>query len=61
MKKAHDLSLLTRSQVLLLIVGENGHLHSFSTPKLKPIVTGHEYLINKYLNSSELQESPNKN
>ena len=61
MKKAHKISLLTGSQVLLLIVGESGHLHAFSTPKLKPIVTEHECLIKKYLSASELQESPDKN
>lgn len=51
MKKAYELSLLTGSQVLLLISNENGHVYTFATSKLKPVITEHEHLINQYLNT----------
>ncbi|KAI9323520.1 hypothetical protein BX666DRAFT_1842846, partial [Dichotomocladium elegans] len=39
MKKAYELSALTGTQVLLLIVSETGLVYTFTTPKLKPLVT----------------------
>ncbi|KAJ2784346.1 transcription factor of the MADS box [Coemansia interrupta] len=39
MKKAYELSTLTGTQVLLLVVSETGLVYTFTTPKLQPIVT----------------------
>ncbi|CCF56823.1 hypothetical protein KAFR_0B05280 [Kazachstania africana CBS 2517] len=39
MKKAFELSVLTGTQVLLLVVSETGLVYTFSTPKFEPIVT----------------------
>ncbi|OMJ21593.1 Transcription factor of morphogenesis MCM1 [Smittium culicis] len=39
MKKAFELSTLTGTQVLLLVVSETGLVYTFTTPKLQPIVT----------------------
>ncbi|KAI9299154.1 SRF-TF-domain-containing protein, partial [Neoconidiobolus thromboides FSU 785] len=39
MKKAYELSVLTGTQVLLLVVSETGLVYTFTTPKLQPIVT----------------------
>ncbi|CAD5224152.1 unnamed protein product [Bursaphelenchus okinawaensis] len=38
MKKAHELSTLTGTQVMLLVASETGHVYAFSTNKLKPII-----------------------
>ncbi|KAJ1787739.1 transcription factor of the MADS box [Coemansia sp. RSA 2399] len=42
MKKAYELSTLTGTQVLLLVVSETGLVYTFTTPKLQPIVTQSE-------------------
>lgn len=39
MKKAFELSTLTGTQVLLLVVSETGLVYTFTTPKLQPLVT----------------------
>lgn len=38
MKKAYELSTLTGTQVLLLVVSETGDVYSFTTSKLEPLV-----------------------
>ncbi|KAI7877575.1 SRF-TF-domain-containing protein [Lichtheimia hyalospora FSU 10163] len=61
MKKAYELSTLTGTQVLLLIVSETGLVYTFTTPKLQPMVTKPEgkTLIQSCLNAPdpESQES----
>eukprot|EP00163_Fabomonas_tropica_P015168 TRINITY_DN2771_c0_g1_i10.p1 TRINITY_DN2771_c0_g1~~TRINITY_DN2771_c0_g1_i10.p1 ORF type:complete len:289 (+),score=79.47 TRINITY_DN2771_c0_g1_i10:360-1226(+) len=39
MKKAYELSTLTGTQVLLLVASETGHVYTFATPKLQPLIT----------------------
>jgi pheromone receptor transcription factor len=39
MKKAYELSTLTGTQVLLLVVSEAGLVYTFTTAKLQPLVT----------------------
>ncbi|KAI6249478.1 Transcription factor of morphogenesis MCM1 [Erysiphe necator] len=55
MKKAYELSILTGTQVLLLVVSETGLVYTFTTPKLQPIVTRNEgkNLIQACLNAPE--------
>ncbi|KPV73259.1 uncharacterized protein RHOBADRAFT_2195, partial [Rhodotorula graminis WP1] len=38
MKKAYELSTLTGTQVLLLVVSESGWVYTFTTDKFKPLV-----------------------
>ncbi len=38
-KQAYELSVLTGTQVLLLVVSETGLVYTFTTPKLQPLVT----------------------
>ena len=59
MKKAYELSTLTGTQVLLLVASETGHVYTFATPKLQPLITKVEgkNLIQACLNSSDLQNS----
>lgn len=38
MKKAYELSVLTGSNILLLILANNGLVYTFTTPKLEPVV-----------------------
>jgi hypothetical protein len=54
MKKAYELSTLTGTQCLLLIASETGHVYTFSTPKLQPLITRPEgkNLIQACLNAS---------
>ncbi|CAH1831845.1 unnamed protein product [Saccharomyces cerevisiae] len=47
MKKAFELSVLTGTQVLLLVVSETGLVYTFSTPKFEPIVTQQEGHLNQ--------------
>lgn len=49
MKKAYELNLLTGSQVLLLVCSESGHVYTFATTKLKPIICQYEHLIHECL------------
>lgn len=55
MKKAYELSTLTGTQVLLLVASETGHVYTFATPKLQPLITKPEgkNLIQACLNSSD--------
>jgi len=65
MKKAWELSVLTGTQVLLLVVSETGLVYTFTTPKLQPLVTQSEgkNLIQACLNAPETAgdaESPDE-
>lgn len=51
MKKAYELNVLTGTQILLLVASESGHVYTFATPKLKPIISKHENLIQQCLNT----------
>ncbi|KAI8196277.1 hypothetical protein K4K54_012389 [Colletotrichum sp. SAR 10_86] len=54
-KQAYELSVLTGTQVLLLVVSETGLVYTFTTPKLQPLVTKAEgkNLIQACLNAPE--------
>lgn len=39
LRQAYELSVLTGTQVLLLVVSETGLVYTFTTPKLQPLVT----------------------
>jgi hypothetical protein len=56
MKKAYELSALTGTQVLLLVASETGHVYTFATPKLQPLITKPEgkNLIQTCLNAPDL-------
>jgi len=58
MKKAYELSTLTGTQVLLLVASETGHVYTFATPKLQPLITKPEgkNLIQTCLNSPDAQQ-----
>ena len=53
--QAYELSVLTGTQVLLLVVSETGLVYTFTTPKLQPLVTKAEgkNLIQACLNAPE--------
>ncbi|ORZ15953.1 SRF-type transcription factor (DNA-binding and dimerization domain)-domain-containing protein [Absidia repens] len=55
MKKAYELSTLTGTQILLLVVSETGLVYTFTTPKLQPLVTKQEgkNLIQSCLNAPD--------
>ncbi|WVQ73554.1 hypothetical protein IAR50_003132 [Cryptococcus sp. DSM 104548] len=55
MKKAYELSILTGTQVLLLVVSETGLVYTFTTSKLQPLVQKQEgkSLIQACLNAPE--------
>lgn len=55
MKKAYELSTLTGTQTLLLVASETGHVYTFATPKLQPLITKPEgkNLIQACLNSPD--------
>jgi hypothetical protein len=57
MKKAYELSTLTGTQVLLLVASETGHVYTFATPKLQPLITKTEgkNLIQACLNAPDPQ------
>ncbi|KAH8551700.1 SRF-type transcription factor (DNA-binding and dimerization domain)-domain-containing protein, partial [Umbelopsis sp. PMI_123] len=57
MKKAYELSTLTGTQILLLVVSETGLVYTFTTSKLQPLVTKAEGkgLIQACLNSTDCQ------
>ena len=56
MKKAYELSTLTGTQVLLLVASETGHVYTFATPKLQPLITKQEgkNLIQTCLNAPDV-------
>ena len=55
MKKAYELRTLTGTQVLLLVASETGHVYTFATPKLQPLITKPEgkNLIQACLNAPD--------
>ncbi|ADM11930.1 MADS domain-containing protein [Encephalitozoon intestinalis ATCC 50506] len=53
MKKAYELNILTGTEILLLVASESGHVFTFATDKLKPIITEHEDIIQNCLNRPE--------
>ncbi|KAF2075959.1 hypothetical protein CYY_002715 [Polysphondylium violaceum] len=55
MKKAYELSTLTGTQVLLIVASETGHVYTFATPKLQPLITKQEgkSLIQTCLNTPD--------
>jgi len=55
MKKAYELSTLTGTQVMLLVASETGHVYTFATPKLQPMITSEagKTLIQTCLNSPD--------
>lgn len=55
MKKAYELATLTGTQVLLLVASETGHVYTFATPKLQPLITKSEgkNLIQACLNAPD--------
>ena len=55
MKKVYELSILTGTQVLLLVVSETGLVYTFTTTKLQPLVTKAEgkNLIQACLNAPD--------
>lgn len=54
--QAYELSTLTGTQVLLLVVSETGLVYTFTTPKLQPLVTKPEgkNLIQSCLNAPDV-------
>ncbi|XP_027017713.1 serum response factor-like isoform X3 [Tachysurus fulvidraco] len=59
MKKAYELSTLTGTQVLLLVASETGHVYTFATRKLQPMITSEtgKALIQTCLNSPDSPRS----
>lgn len=60
MKKAYELSTLTGTQVLLLVASETGHVYTFATPKLQPLITKPEgkNVIQACLNAPDVPAYP---
>jgi len=60
MKKAYELATLTGTQVLLLVASESGHVYTFATPKLQPLITEQEgkNLIQNCLNAPAANSEP---
>jgi len=58
MKKAYELSTLTGTQVMLLVASETGHVYTFATKKLQPMITSEagKALIQTCLNNPEIGE-----
>ena len=58
MKKAYELSTLTGTQVMLLVASETGHVYTFATDKLQPMITSDagKSLIQSCLNSNLNEE-----
>merc|ERR1711971_544749 len=63
MKKAYELSTLTGTQVMLLVASETGHVYTFATRKLQPMITSEagKALIQTCLNSPEPGTNSNPN
>jgi len=61
MKKAYELSTLTGTQVMLLVASETGHVYTFATRKLQPMITSEagKALIQTCLNSPDPSSTPN--
>lgn len=62
MKKAHELSTLTGTQVMLLVASETGHVYAFATNKLKPMISSEQgkSLIQRCLNAPDGKYFKNK-
>lgn len=60
MKKAYELSTLTGTQVMLLVASETGHVYTFATRKLQPMITSEagKALIQTCLNSPDPPPEP---
>lgn len=60
--QAYELSTLTGTQVMLLVASETGHVYTFATPKLQPLITKSEgkALIQACLNSADENEHHQK-
>lgn len=61
--KAYELSTLTGTQVMLLVASETGHVYTFATRKLQPMITSDagKQLIQTCLNSPESAENTKNN
>lgn len=57
-KKAHELTTLTGTQILLLMASETGHIYTYATPDLQPLITLPE---NKAVIQSCLGQKPESN
>ena len=42
LSQANELAILTGAEVMLLIASETGHVYSYATDRLKPIIQGSE-------------------
>lgn len=60
MKKAYELAVLTGTQVMLLVASETGHVYTFATKKLQPVIMSEngKALIQTCLNSPDAPPSP---
>ncbi|VDM11395.1 unnamed protein product [Wuchereria bancrofti] len=56
MKKAYELSTLTGTQVMLLVASETGHVYTFATKKLRPMISSEagKTLIRNCLNTPDI-------
>ncbi|VDK78926.1 unnamed protein product [Anisakis simplex] len=56
MKKAYELSTLTGTQVMLLVASETGHVYTFATKKLQPMISSEagKTLIQNCLNTPDI-------
>ncbi|KAB7499565.1 Serum response factor-like protein [Armadillidium nasatum] len=56
---AYELSTLTGTQVMLLVASETGHVYTFATRKLQPMITSEagKQLIQTCLNSPDPPQS----
>uniref|UniRef100_A0A915C9M2 Serum response factor homolog n=1 Tax=Parascaris univalens TaxID=6257 RepID=A0A915C9M2_PARUN len=59
MKKAYELSTLTGTQVMLLVASETGHVYTFATKKLQPMISSEagKTLIQNCLNAPDIEET----
>ena len=60
--QAYELSTLTGTQVMLLVASETGHVYTFATRKLQPMITSDagKALIQTCLNSPDPPNAPNQ-
>lgn len=58
--QAYELSTLTGTQVMLLVASETGHVYTFATRKLQPMITSEagKALIQTCLNSPDPPPGP---
>uniref|UniRef100_A0A2K6WAG3 Serum response factor homolog n=1 Tax=Onchocerca volvulus TaxID=6282 RepID=A0A2K6WAG3_ONCVO len=59
MKKAYELSTLTGTQVMLLVASETGHVYTFATKKLRPMICSEagKTLIRNCLNTPDIDDA----